>query len=272
MCSAVKDFQSFAIHNIVGVLSQAGYSTMFYDESIETNLCFNRDHHHADVSAPTMASHEFLKLMRGAMLKSNKAAALMGEGWEVVSSQSLDAGWVWRIPANPEVFRYSLPWAGAAAAVEVDPADVNRYTILGLHLAIVARGLENGKNLSDFPEFAQHLARLIKLRERTERFWVDGTFRDDIGLQLSGAFGKVYQTPKEVAVFMANLADKVTEAKVQLDKGPYGIAAASYSALSSNGSNEALKAVEEGSALKITKSLAPFEMVAMIFQRHDTKA
>jgi hypothetical protein len=272
MCSAVKDFQNFAIHNVVGVLSQAGYSTLFYDQSIETNLCFSPNHQHPDVSAPCMASHDFLKMLKGAMLESNKGAALMGEGWEVVSSQFLDAGWVWHTPANPEVFRYSLPWAGAAAAVDVDAAQVNRYAILGLHLAIVARGLENGKNLSDFPEFAQHLSRLIKLRERTERFWVDGTFQDDIGLQLSGAFGKVYQTPHEVAVFMANLTDNVTEARFELDKSPYGIAAASYSAISSNGSSEDLKAAEEGAALKVTKSLAPFEMIAMIFQRHDAKS
>jgi hypothetical protein len=132
--------------------------------------------------------------------------------------------------------------------------------------------LENGKNLSDFPEFAQHLSRLIKLREQTERFWVDGTFQDDIGLQVSGAFGKIYQMRQEVAVFMANLTDTVTEARVKPDKSQYGIAAASYSAISSNGRSEDSKAAEEGTALKVTKSLAPFEMIAMIFQRHGASA
>lgn len=62
------------------------------------------------------------------------------------------------------------------------------------------------------------------------------------------------------------------EASFKLDKALYGIAAASYSAISSSGSSEDSKAAEEGTALKVAKSLAPFEMTAMIFQRRDATA
>jgi hypothetical protein len=194
---------------------------------------------------------------------------LMGEGWELLSSQVLDAGWVWVPPSNPEVFRYTLPWAGAATAVDVDSAQANRYFVLGLHLAIVARGIENGKNLSDFPEFAQQVARLASFRERTERFWIDGIFQDDIGLRVSGAFAKVYKTREEVAVIMANLTEKTAQVSFAVDARQYGVAGAAYSAISSSEANEDGRATNEGSELKAARSLGPYEVIAVVFKRQD---
>jgi len=269
MCNAVEGWRSFTTRNILGVLSQAGYSTMFYDEAIETSLCFSSEHNHSNVSAPSMGTYSFVKSLKAAMLANNPEATLMGEGWEVVASQILDAGWTWAVPSNPEVFRYTLPWVIAAAAVRVDAAEVNRYLVLGLHMAIVAKGLENGKNLSDFPEFAQHLARLVKFRETTERFLVDGTYQDDVGLRVSGAFAKVYQTRHEVAIIMANLTETATDAGFELEMRPYGIAAASYSAISSSGVSGNETATVAGARLKGRASLAPYEVIAAVFKRQD---
>ena len=105
MCNAVEDFQKFATHNVTEVLSQAGYSLNFYDQAVEGNLCFSSQHDHPDVDAPCKASYHFLKPLKAAMRANNPKAILMGEGWEMLSSQILDAGWVWVPPANPEVFR-----------------------------------------------------------------------------------------------------------------------------------------------------------------------
>jgi hypothetical protein len=204
------------------------------------------------------------------MKADNPKAILMGEGWEMLSSQVLDAGWVWVPPDNPEVFRYTLPWAGAATAVDVDMAKASEYFVLGLHLAIVARGLENGKMLSDFPEFAQHVARLASLRAKTERFWVDGTFQDDIGLRVSEAFGKVYLTGEEVAVMVANPTDKTADAGFELDARHYGIAGASYTAVSPGESSRVdSDATEKGTLLIGSKKLAPNEVVALVFKRKE---
>jgi hypothetical protein len=269
MCNAVPDFRSFAIRNVTDVLSEAGYSLMFYDQAVEGNLCFSPEHDHPDVSAPCKASYNFLKPLKSAMKANNPEAILMGEGWELLSSQVLDAGWVWVPPSNPEVFRYTLPWAGAATAIDVDSAEANKYFVLGLHLAIVARGLENGKNLSDFPEFAQQVARLASFRRRTEHFWIDGIFQDDIGLRVSGAFGKVYKTRQEVAVIMANLTGKVTQTGFALDGRQYGVVGADYSMISSIGDNEEGRAVDEKTELTETRSLAPYEVIAVVFKRLD---
>ena len=272
MCNAVEDFQKFAIHNVTEVLSQAGYSLNFYDQAVEGNLCFSSQHDHPDVNAPCKASYNFLRPLKAAMKADNPKAILMGEGWEMLSSQVLDAGWVWVPPDNPEVFRYTLPWAGAATAVDVDMGQANKYCVLGLHLAIVARGLENGKRLSDFPEFAQHVARLASFRERTESFWIDGTFQDDLGFHVSGAFGKVYQTRDDVALIIANLADKKVDADFELDSHQYGIAITSHSIISSSRQNaEDGTATENSSGFTGARGLEPYEVVALVFRRKGSE-
>ena len=269
MCNAVEDFRNFAIHNVSEVLKRGGYSLNFYDQAVEGNLCFSPEHNHPDVNAPCRASYGFLKPLKAAMKADNPKAILMGDGWEMLSSQVLDAGWVWVPPDNPEVFRYTLPWASAATAVDVEMAKASEYFVLGLHLAIVARGLENGKKLSDFPEFAQHVARLASIREETERFWVDGTFQDDIGLRVSGAFGKVYQTREEVAVMIANLSDTTADAGFELDARHYGIAAACTTISSGESSGVGRDATEKGNLLVGNKELAPNDVVALIFKRKE---
>ncbi len=267
MCNAVKDWQNFAIHNISGVLNKAGYSMMFYDQAVENNLCFSPSHSHPDVSAPCMAAHGFLKTLKETMRENDHDAILIGEGCEVLASQVLDAGWVWRTPSNPEVFRYTLPWTIVACAIDVDRGLANQYFVLGLHLAIVAKGIENGKQLSDFPEFAQHITHLASFRDRAVGYLVDGTFKDDLGLQITGAFGKVYENQDELAVILANTTNQPVNAVFQLDSQRYHIQNPGFNTISSTQPNESGKAGHVGTMLKAERSLGAFEVLAVVFRR-----
>jgi hypothetical protein len=268
MCSAVEPYRDFAIANVRGVLKRAGYAMMFYDQVVEGNLCFSPSHHHADPSAPSMATLGFVVDLKQGMKEDNPEAVLIGEGWEVLASQHLDSGWVWRLPPNPEVLRYTLPWVINSAAVQVDPESANRYLILGLHLAIVPAGIESGKTLGDFPAFAQHIARLAAFRRTTERFWVDGSFQDDLGLKASGVFAKVYQTSQEVAIMMANLKDAATTANFEINTERYGIATSKFSAVSSHVGTTDETGTREGVNLTGSRTFAPYEVAAIIFSRH----
>jgi hypothetical protein len=201
------------------------------------------------------------------MRKSDPGAILIGEGCEVVASQVLDAGWVWRTPSNPEVFRYTLPWTILACAIDVDPGLANQYFVLGLHLAIVAKGIENGKRLSDFPEFAQHIAHLASFRDRASRYLVDGTFKDDLGLRVSGAFGKVYENQDELAVVLANTTNRPVSAGFQLDSQRHHIQSPAFTTISSTQQNDSGRAEKVGSALKVARPLGPFEVMAVAFAR-----
>jgi hypothetical protein len=219
-----------------------------------------------------MAPYAYLKSLRTAMRARIPNAVLIGEGWNAVASQGMDMGWSWTPPPNPEIFRYTLPWVFNAIATDVDQRHANKYFVLGIHLAVVAKSLENGKKLSDFPEFAQHLARLASLHEKTERFWVEGIFQDDVGLQVSGAFGKVYTRHDEAALMMANLTSEAVEARFVLDARRYGITAPGYTTISSSGVSDQGN-VEKGEAvLKGTRSLGPYEVIAVLFEREDRQA
>ena len=131
----------------------------------------------------------------------------------------------------------------------------------------MAGGLENGKKLSDFPEFSEHIKRMAAFRKTTERFWVEGLFRDDIGLQFSGAFAKIYQTDREVAIMAANLGEEASTFKFDLDASRYGINRAMYSLISSNGTLEEDDASRHEGVLHGSRSLEPFEMAAFVFVR-----
>ncbi len=267
MCSGVEEFRDFATHNIRTVLSQAGYSLMFYDQAVENMPCFSTEHHHGDPSGSCIGTLGFIRRLKEGMRQDNPKAILMGEGWEVLSSQVLDAGWCWSAPTNPEVYRYSLPWAIPAVAVQMDRAVANRYFVLGVHLALVAQGIENGKKLSDFPQFAQHIARLADLHKKTERFWTDGTFQDDIGLRVSQAFGKIYKTHDEVAVILANLKETTLTSSFELDSEHYKITNTAYTQTSTSGDGEEGSATKDGRLFKASVPLAPHEVAAVIFKQ-----
>jgi hypothetical protein len=141
VCAAVKEYQEFAISNVVGVLGKGGYSAMFFDQAVESQLCFNHEHNHLTPSDPSMSSHFFLESLIKTMRAKSPDWRLVGEGWELLASQSMDMGWVWMGQNNAEVFRYTLPWARVARAVHVDQSDANRHLVLGIHLAIIPKNL-----------------------------------------------------------------------------------------------------------------------------------
>jgi hypothetical protein len=167
------------------------------------------------------------------------------------------------------VLRYTLPWVLNTVAVATDAGLANRYLVLGLQLAIIAGSQENGKSLSDFPGFAAHIKRVAAFRKDTQQFWVDGSFQDDIGLRTSGGFARVYQAGHEVAIMAANLDDKTTPFSFQLQATGYGITAKNYSVISSTGRSDSGTADAQDGALHGTRSLEPFELVAIVFQREN---
>lgn len=267
MCSAVKEYQEFAIQNIVGVLDKGGYSAMFFDQAVESLLCFSKEHSHSTVSAPSLASHAFLESLTKVMKERNSDWRLVGEGWELLASQTMDMGWVWFGESNAEVFRYTLPWARVARAVDIDLGDANRHFVLGVHLAIIPKGIESGKKLSDFPEFAQHISSLADFRKKTERFWIDGVFADNVGLKIAGAFGKVYKTPDEVAVMIANLTNQPSTVNFELDSVRYTIEGMSFSVVSSSMHSGRGSAERLDGTLKGNMTLSSYEVVAVVFRR-----
>ena len=92
------------------------------------------------------------------------------------------------------------------------------------------------------------------------------------GFLRSTAFGKMYTRHNEAAIMMANLTGEAAHATFELDSRRYGVTAETYTTISSNGGSGAARANEEGALLKGTRSLDPYEVIAVLFERlHDPK-
>jgi hypothetical protein len=60
MCCAVQEYQEFAIQNIVGVLDKGGYSAMFFDQAVESLLCFSKEQQSFDGIRPVYSQPRLL--------------------------------------------------------------------------------------------------------------------------------------------------------------------------------------------------------------------
>jgi hypothetical protein len=276
MCCAHEPWQAFALRNIGAVISRAGYTSLFYDQAVEVEACFNPLHHHADVSAPSRAALPFLTAVKAVIRQANPDAILIGEGFEMLASQVLDLGWCWtqrykakgaRRQFSTEVMRYALPWSRLALPLDDDIPTANEWFVLGLHLAIVPRSLESGKLLSDFPAFAGHVASLVRLSADLEAFLVDGRFMDTVGLTAQGAFARVYIANGGLAVLIANLEDQPATCRFTLDGVCYGLADRAYRWRSCQGADTSSAARAQANHFVGEIALAPYEVGAAIFQR-----
>jgi hypothetical protein len=275
MCPAVPEWQEFALDNLVGVIKASGYETLFYDQGIEEVPCHNPGHLHSDPNAPLQASHRFLQRLRDRLREANPNALLISEGIELLASQAVDLGWSWverRKPnpsqSNPEVSRYTLPWFTFALPLDDDVAAANHWFALGVHLAFIPRSLESGKKLSDFPEFARHLRRLIELRHRQRRRLSIDRFIDDVGINSAGAFVCAYAGATELAVVAANLSDMKSIAEIEIDANHHDLQGTSFQKDSTESDQLVGQAERRGSATCWKQTLQPYEVAVYIFERN----
>jgi hypothetical protein len=122
--------------------------------------------------------------------------------------------------------------------------------------------------LSDFLEFAQHVAALAGFGKETERFWVDGAFADDLGLEVAGAVGKIHKTPDEVAVIVANLTNQQPAATFEVNSLRHNIQGTSFSIVSSSGHSGQGRTESMNGKLRGSITLSSYEVMAMVYQRH----
>jgi hypothetical protein len=124
------------------------------------------------------------------------------------------------------------------------------------------------KTLSDFPDFARHIASLTALWKSTERFWTGGVFLDDLGLTVNGGFAKLYQLPDQIAVMMANLIDRPSSVAFELDALRHAIDDTPFSLVSSSGQTSSGKVQSIDGKLRGSIALSGYDVMAAIFSTH----
>lgn len=275
MCPAVASWQERALANIEAVFDVGGYRTFFLDQAIEDQPCWNTDHAHATPSDSLRASPAFLARLRDRLQAVDPDSRLIAEGMEIRSSQQADLLWCWtdllkpgRRQSNPEVWRYTVPGAPIALTIDDDLPTANRWFAQGIHLAIVPRSLESGKRLSDFPDFAAQVRRLIALRAACGDDLAIERYIDTIGIGASQVIATGYRGLDVFALIVANVRDEPVTASVELDASRHGLKAGTAGTRSSLGTIGETSVSDEGDLVRVTIPLQPFEVQVVRLTRH----
>jgi len=279
MCPAVSSWQERALANIEAVFDRGGYQTFFYDQAIEDQPCWNPDHAHATPSDSLRASPPFLARLRDRLEAVDADSRLIAEGMEIRSSQQADLLWCWtdrlkpgRRQSHPEVWRYTLPGAPIALTIDDDLPTANRWFAQGVHLAIVPRSLESGKRLSDFPEFAAHVRRLIALRAACGDDLAIERYVDTVGIIASEAVATGYRGPDVLVLVVANVRDEPVTASVGVDASRHRVTTGTAGTRSSLGTVGETGVAGDGDQLRVTLPLEPFEVQVVRLKRHSERS
>lgn len=280
MCTACEAWQELALSNIESLLRKSGYRTLFYDQATEQELCFAQRHQHQEPSAAQAASAGFLRRLRDLVHDVAEEGALIGEGVELLTSQLMDLNWVWVDRGwrhgsaaryrNPEVARYTLPWARIAFAAAMDRASLNELFVLGIHLALVPGSLESGKRLSEFPEEALHIRQLSTLLSTvTRRFGSlgDARYLDDVGIVSDDAFARAYWQNGKVCLLVANTHPEASAVRVLLEDEYYPVReddAANIDVISNCAVSNGPKGIKSPAGTEVTDTLGGYEVKAYL--------
>lgn len=154
--------------------------------------------------------------------KNDPNGIIVGEGYSDFLDQYVDSSWVFEGgPLNvPEqsMLRYSLPWITVPVRAMVkDLGHANQAFMMNSPLDIF-------DDLTDHPEYAQHLRRLHALKQHTQRYFYQGEFSDGEGFSFqgsppSGVMAKSYRDPagRFFAVVVINPSGTVKEAILRPD-------------------------------------------------------
>ena len=266
------------LDNIANAIAQTKYQGHFFDMSSTDPICFNPGHKHASPKAPSEQMPLMMRELKERMRQNDAQALLVGEGAELRATQHYDLCWLWNVWGlentrnyNVEIFRYSLPWARLAIALDDDIGLANRLFVLGIYLAFFNRNWHcETVKLSDWPEFSQHIKRLANLRKVLVEFFVNGQFMDDRGLECKGAYARVYQSSSQVAVLVAETEGTPHHVTIHFDANLYNVGGAStkcdYVEFSGVRHPRNLKKAAAGN-LRLEMNCQPWEVGALIFER-----
>jgi len=127
----------------------------------------------------------------------------------------------------------------------------------GSFLAVATRDMTG--LLSDDPELAAQVARLARLRKETASFVNHGRFRDDRGLRVKGGTGYLYESPRGLAVTLANGKGGKATLKVEVSPAALGTRGGSACILHVEGEKpEPVRPDRRGDTLSFRVALPPY--------------
>ena len=189
MCQRENSLHSDRAEKVIDKLFGLGIDSIFIDQPINFNMCFDRDHGHDHPDDAPGAAVRWMKDVRGHVRGNGTESYVIGELPELFQTEQVDWWWhwPWRFMA-PEVYRYSMPGPKHLYVIEGDPGEANLAFALGDYVCLVPHGME--KLLEAHPELGEQVKKLAALRKRTAAFTVDLEFTDNDGLFKNVSAGK----------------------------------------------------------------------------------
>jgi hypothetical protein len=146
---------------------------------------------------------------------------LLNEGFNDLVNPFGNGAYTWDQTHDSEVLPYSLPWSSFSNDVEA--LDYEAANTSFAHKALMNLIVDAGANsVAHYPEFAQHLSNLQKLKAATLPYYADAEFRDHDGLKnVTDAPGTVVavfanQTSQKTGIVVGNLTEQNVSAGFEL--------------------------------------------------------
>lgn len=223
VCCGADGFLPYAREVLERTL-ELGFDVISLDQAFEWNYCLSRQHGHASPWEAWKRTYDwFSEVTRTTRLRRPEAYTI-AEVPDLYNTQSMDVwwNWMWRDStwAVAEVFRYVLPTMIPAWCIDENQRDVIAQAFaMGSLLAIATRDMTG--LLSDAPDLAAQVKRLVKLRKDTAAFVSHGQFLDNRGFHVEGGKGYVYASQHGLALTLANGLPKRKNLQVSLDLNQY---------------------------------------------------
>jgi hypothetical protein len=225
LCMTGKEAAVWEKETIRRIFRDYGFGNLQLDQIAQkTYLCYDKSHGHKTPEAATTGElMELLEAVRNELKALNPDGVIIGEYFNGMVSQYLDASWSWSQLACPEIPRYSLPWIRYSHETDaLEFEDVNRCFVNGILLDLKIDGGDG--YVSDYPGFALHLKGLAGLKKKIRETYIEGDYRDEEGVHYakdSGVCVKTYldRHKGKICIIAGNLKDEDNDLTLDLAGG-----------------------------------------------------
>jgi hypothetical protein len=221
LCDCSPRFQQLA-YELTQQTLDLGFEGIFIDGATAWRLCHAINHGHQSPDDTLEGCVKWISEVSRMVKECNPEGYLIGEGVDSFNNQTLDMYMSWWQPGDhTEVLQYVWPEILLSWGVNENDRDVIPEIFTKNQIFSTMTSNLDGY-LSEYPEFAMHIARLAELRQDTKDFLAHGKFEDNKGLSIEGGLGHAYISENGLAIAVGNKTAQGCRIKIQFSPETLG--------------------------------------------------